>query len=484
MEKPENCETDTLSIEEGIKETKVKNYIYMLPSKLTYLFLWGLLYSYIPFLYVFFISVGLTASQAGLITGLRYLVSFIAGPVWAAIADYTSRHRLIYCLLCIGTIISIFPMPWIAEWVNPKEHGITNQHEILNLTNSTFNLRNGKQNPLSSNDKLFKVMLSLGLISAAFALPMLGYVDSVIIKIVRCCKQKTTYSNQRMFGAVGAGLFNLIAGVAADKYSNPKLSGYTAVFFVALATGLALLPMLYILSSQSISKERTETDHKSKDVLKKVFKIYGKLNNVLFLLTLLLRGIANTVTINFLFLFLDDELNVSKSIMGFSFAVGCGAEIIMYPFASRIMKLLGGPYLTLILVIFTYFLRLLLLSFVRNQWLILPIQALHSICAGLYYPSSVEYVNMISNKEIAATMFTVASGMNICLGSFLANICGGVLYDRYGGRALFRTLSYICLGWCLIMLVYLYVSYLSTRKKVEKQANNAEQGTFLGNPVK
>ena len=170
MEKPENCETNILSLDEGVKETKVKNCIYMLPSKLTYLFLWGLLYSYGPFLYVFFISVGLTASQAGLITGLRYLVSFIAGPVWAALADYTGRHRLIYCLLCIGTIISVFPMPWIAEWANPKEHGITNQHQILNLTNSTLNLLNGKQNSLSANDKLFKVMLSLGLISAAFAL--------------------------------------------------------------------------------------------------------------------------------------------------------------------------------------------------------------------------------------------------------------------------------------------------------------------------
>ena len=286
---------------------------------------------------------------------------------------------------------------------------------------------------------------------------------------VRYCKQKTTYSNQRMFGAVGGGLFNLIAGVAADNYSNPKLSGYTAAFVVALATGLALLPMLYILSSQSISKERTETAHKSKDVLKTVFKIYGKLNNILFLVMLLLRGIANTLIINFLFLFLNDELNGSKSIMGFSFAVACGTEIIMYPFASRIMKLLGGPYPTLILVIFSYFLRLLLLSFVRNQWLILPIQALHFICGGLYFPSYVEYVNIISNKEIAATMFTVASGMNLGLGSFLANICGGVLYDIYGGRALFRTVSYICVGWFLIMLVYMYGLYLSTRKIVGRR---------------
>ena len=178
MENPENCETDIRSLEEGVKKEKAENYIYMLPSKLTYLFLYGLLCSYAPFLNVFFISVGLTASQAGLIIGIRYLASFIAGPVWAALADYTGRHRLIYCLLCIGTLISVFPMPWIAEWMNPKEHAITRQNQILNLTNNTLN-------SLSSNDKLFNVMLPLGLISAAFSIPMFGYVDSVIIKIVR-----------------------------------------------------------------------------------------------------------------------------------------------------------------------------------------------------------------------------------------------------------------------------------------------------------
>ena len=59
----------------------------MLPEKLSYFFVFAYFGSYMPFLNVFFTSIGLKPSQAGFITGLRAAVLSIANPLWGVTAD-------------------------------------------------------------------------------------------------------------------------------------------------------------------------------------------------------------------------------------------------------------------------------------------------------------------------------------------------------------------------------------------------------------
>ena len=43
------------------------------------------------------------------------------------------------------------------------------------------------------------------------------------------------------------------------------------------------------------------------------------------------------------------------------------------------------------------------------------------------------------------------------IGSLIANMVGGILYENYKGRMLFRGASVICAGWSLYMILYCYI---------------------------
>ena len=94
----------------------------MLPAKLSYFFVFAYFGSYMPFQNVFFTSIGLKPSQAGFITGLRATALSIANPLWGVTADKTGRRKIIFVIISIGTILLVFPMPWIAKAVYNMKH--------------------------------------------------------------------------------------------------------------------------------------------------------------------------------------------------------------------------------------------------------------------------------------------------------------------------------------------------------------------------
>ena len=69
------------------------------------------------------------------------------------------------------------------------------------------------------------------------------------------------------------------------------------------------------------------------------------------------------------------------------------------------MKTLGGPIPAIIIGVFSYFIRFLLISYVQNPWLILQIQRLHSVGFALFWNAAVEHTHAISNSEISASIW-------------------------------------------------------------------------------
>ena len=72
--------TDILNEENILIQERAFINIYTIPCKLAFLITFAFQGSYVPFLNLFLKSIGLSASQAGFITGLRAISSLIAGP--------------------------------------------------------------------------------------------------------------------------------------------------------------------------------------------------------------------------------------------------------------------------------------------------------------------------------------------------------------------------------------------------------------------
>ena len=281
-------------------------------------------------------------------------------------------------------------------------------------------------------------------------------------------------------GAIGIGTTTLIAGLAADHYEHSTMSKYTAVFFVFLPFILLVIPLAFILFKQTsweIEAKSDQTDDnlgrneeedtatstlgmKEKEVkrnrIKILMELFGKLDNIVIMFTVLVVGTLRSVTLSFMFMIINDEMNGSKSSMGFSMLVNSFSSAVMFFFTKRLIKVLGGSIVCVELGVLAWVIRLLLISYIKNAWLFALPQVLQAFGFALFWSAMIEYVHQITSKEIYITMFTILSSLQYGAGGFLGNIIGGTVYNDYKGPVLCRSAALLAAGWLIIMLLYFH----------------------------
>lgn len=442
-----DCEEhETLLIDEDSLENHTEEHSdiidqRMIPSKLVYLLVFAYFGSYMPYINTFLISVGLTASQAGFIYGTRLLITMFAGPIWGLLADYTGYRRVIFVVLCLGTAIFIFPSPWIAKYFgcNGKEV----QPNVIADTNA-------------SSTHVFYAMLVIWSISAPFDDPLVGYVDSVVVNVVKTSQNDATYGRQRMMGSIGFGLANLLAGYAADNYTPEHMSKYTAIFFVFLPSILLLIPIGLILFNQG--DWQTNPNKSNNQVFSQVLSVLKNKENWMFFLTVVANSIATGINFGFVYVLMEEYMNSTKFIMGLSMTVACATELVFLAFSSNIIKALGGTMPATVIASLSHAIRYILISYVENPWLVLPLQGMQCLGVALFWTSAIEKVTTITEREVRSTMIGFLNSIHYALGPAIANFVGGYLYEIYGGRYFFRIIGVVFSGWAFVVLVYHLVS--------------------------
>ena len=78
--------------------------------------------------------------------------------------------------------------------------------------------------------------------------------------------------------------------------------------------------------------------------------------------------------------------------------------------------------------------------------------AVHSTGYAIYWPAAVETAYKLSPEQISTTMMGILNALFYGLGTTLANILGGLVYERFGGIWLYRGTSFI-LGWGVLVII-------------------------------
>lgn len=234
----------------------------MVPSKISYFMFYAAQAQYGWYINIFLTSIGLSTTEAGFITGLCFMSSTIAGPIWGALNDYTGRRKLIFIVVCLCTTFSFFCLPWVAVAVS--DDGITlKSNETSNYTRTSKNHtkiytndRNPKEQNFTSN--LFWVMLFCLLLVNTFLNPLAGLLDSMVMGVIKRYNNVPSYGLQRLYGSLGGGLTPLLAGILSDHYYSKTMSKYTAVFFLYMPCMALVLPAGWYLLKQGEGEEKGE----------------------------------------------------------------------------------------------------------------------------------------------------------------------------------------------------------------------------------
>lgn len=445
-----------------------------LPSKITYFLLDFTNGCIIPFLVPFLSSIGLNMKEIGLIAGFRFVASSIASPFWGYLADCTGKAKYIFGILCFGATVTIFPMPWVAHTFKNSNWSVRNMTSSQDydgeMSNGTFLLTNG----IFSSNNLFYVMFALVFMSCFFTNSLICFVDSFVMNIVSSHNpsQDNYYGMQKLFGAIGFALSSFLAGIICDMHFETLLSTYTPAFCVFLPSALLLMPFGFKLASQTTTI--TESDGQEINKWKLFVSTFRSFDNLIFLVTAFVMGIAQSIAFSFLLKLLEDELDASKTIMGLAHLISSFSEMVIFFLSKRILKLCRGSVGCIELAVFAYAVRYLVMSYSSEKWVILPIQLLSSLSFALYWAAALEYTQKIAANSIYVTVFSIINNTYYNIAGVIGTVFGGLFYHRFGGRMLFRTTAYMCLGWLLIMVLYYHVfrKFLTSRSKGNDVHNN------------
>jgi len=468
----------------------------LIAVKLAFFFTYSALGSYMPYLIVFLISLGLSATQAGFIIGLKTIVSLITGLAWGVIVDKTGKIKIIHIVVFTCYIFVVFSCPWIGAAVsNPVEpSAIQNSNSsmsnttLFNGTTTTTTMLPAVTKGVNAIDtvevtnvkEIFYVMTAILSLVAVFESPLQGILDSLTIYILARHKKKANYGMQRAFGGLGLATGNLFAGLIADLYDVPDMSPYTGIFYVFLAVSLSfMVVILYVYHGRDMSlregeselldekinlddvenskqeeAENKKTKKKQPALFKPVMRTFSRLSNVLFFITVCIIGFAHSINYAILFLYMADDFQASKSVMGLSIFVACTSELVIFPISSRIIKFFKGPWIAVLIGLFSYSLRYCLYSFAPNVWLIICLQSLHMFGFGLFWSAAVEHTRRLSTEYTLTTMFMILNVCHTPVGNLIGNMIGGYLYEQHGGRRFFLGIAILLGSWGFLMLMY------------------------------
>ena len=384
----------------------------------------------------------------------------------------------------------MFLMPFVANAIHPISR-------IGNITagNTTVSgasvLGSALGSSTSPNDTtaLFCALLFIIIIGSIFVGPLPAYVDTMSVNAVKTSDTGATYGIQRIFGSLGFSLASLLASVAVEHYHDKWLSKYTAVFILYFSCAIALIPFGYYVVSQTnwddtdkSTTTTTTTDQENKSgmkMVKKIFRMCSKPEVLIVMVTVLISGLANNIFNSFAFKFAAEVFVQSKKTeISFIFVIATGAEVLLFPFTEKLIKILGGPTISMSLGIFSFFVRFLIMATTRSLPLMLTVQLLHAFGFALFWAALMEFLHVISPKDIMMSMFLIFQSIMFGVAALLANVVGGYLYERVGGGRMFAGTGVMCGVWSLIITVYYGFQYWNGRRSGGGAPNvGAEMGT-------
>jgi PPP family 3-phenylpropionic acid transporter len=308
----------------------------------------------------------------------------------------------------IGIIFSMLP---IARFITPfiyLKKPLTKLDYISALIVSTF------ASFLLLTHNFYLILAAFFLIGVSFSV-VFPYIEAIAIE-----KLKEKYGKTRVYGSIGFMFFGIVF-----SYINGNL-----VWLFIILMILTNITALYFLRDTEIKKSSSSIN------LLKEWKFWLA---VVFL-QVSFGGFYNFFTIYNL------SHGIPKEYIGWLWAIGVTAEIVIFIFQHRFIKNFKPSFLLKISILLTSFRWFILYLFPGNLIMVAISQLIHAFSFAIFHTSALLYISKhYTNKTLAQQFYAgIAYGMSAFLGSILS----GVLY----GENLFLYESVIAFFGFLIML--------------------------------
>ncbi|XP_054712624.1 uncharacterized protein LOC129222180 [Uloborus diversus] len=438
----------------------------MLPFKIHYVLFFGGIGAISPYIAVVAKNrLGLTATALGAVFTSYQLLLIFSKPIIGFITDYFNKLKWIIIILTLIQGVFYFLLLPIPRITSSDTEPICNISEIANrclirtVNSTTSPVQDGKnfshsydpginsfddccskhsqhknksENYSSTeNENVFQTyqfwLFTLFLIISQTCTDALFTLsDTACYEILQ--NTKSDFGRQRLWGAMSWGIIAPIAGFLND-FTN---SYYPSWSIMAILTAL----QLWNLARVDLVKPQP-----SQNILKDIRNVLGSLEFIAFLGGVLMNGMATSL-IWFHLSWFFVSLGGNRLLVGLSQTIQCFVEIPFMFFSNNVIERLKH-FNVVTLALFCHGIRFFWYSYFQNPWFMLPIESLHGLTYGVYFPAMTAYGKSNSKPGMEATIQSVLAA-SYEGGAGLGCVLSGIAFDRFGGQTTFFYAGIFC----------------------------------------
>lgn len=347
---------------------------------LFYLFHWGAVGAYLPFLNVYFVEQGFTGRQVGVLAMLFPLATLLCAPALSSLADRTGQRVRTLQLALTGVVFTFIAL---------------------------------------GQAKTFWGVATIMLLLAIARSPVLALADSLIVRLAN--RHAIPFGNLRLVGSLGFAIFSIGCGLLWQRWGYAPMFWVTALLFmptVVLATGLDAVetsqPVVQQVPLRTILQDRAL---------------------VALLVATWLMGVTLGVAIIFEGIIMD-ALGGGQWLIGVFLGVIGFSEIPGMRLSGLFIKRLGGRP-TLLLAYLLFGGSFVGYALAGSSTLLMLFGVIRGLGFGLFLASTVTLLNDNAPAAWSSTVQSLRDAGMFGLAPVLVAPVAGLLYDRWGVAAPF-----------------------------------------------
>jgi predicted MFS family arabinose efflux permease len=453
--------TDSMIMENERQQTRILMWI-----RLLFLSYYASLGSLMPYLPVYYDSLGHSGQIIGLLGAVKPFTTFVVAPVWGLISD-----------------------------------SVTDPFTVLSLTYAV-SLAGQLLVVMRSDPSYITTMV---FVTALFNAPVKSLLDSLVMEVLPPSLQGAAYGRLRLWGQLGFGLGSSGVGLLLSHssgrsvplqtprwWSNSEVlpsivlhlfdfldqlwrnaTSYRLLFLVHAAMSVPTWvciqtfrhlnkkkksmqssDLFTVQSLKKSSKADTARTGQKNGVLKGLVLLSRNTDALLFFFLVFVVGTSSGVIENFAYVRMREVGGTGKE-MGLSRLVSSMAGAPMFWFSGPLTQALGADRV-LILSLCSYVARFVIYAAMRNPYHGLPAEALRGVTFAAFWSTSTIYAHRVSPPGLHATMLMFLNAMYGGLGQSLGSIIGGKLQQRFGTVITFWYAAVFDAMFVVFLVLYLY----------------------------
>jgi MFS transporter, PPP family, 3-phenylpropionic acid transporter len=398
-----------------------------------------------PYLPVYYHSLGHGGLMIGMLGAVKPLTTFIVAPVWGILSDRSSSRFFILYMTFLSSMVF-----QLLVSASPEIH----------------------------------FLIGMVFCTAVMNAPVKSLIDAIVLDNLQ---DKSSYGRMRLWGQLGFGIGSwgvgqllslsnvgakinelqlpdvplVVARIAQSAYAFwMSLTGYRLLFLSYAALSVPtfiILRQFEVMDRESIEKEsRSNLAPPKKEPAKIKEGLALLLKNadaLLFFFLVFVVGVSSGVIENFAYVRLREVGGTGKE-MGLSRLVSSAAGAPMFWFSGPLTNLLGADRV-IVISLLNYVARFFIYAFMKNPYHGLPAEALRGVTFAAFWSTCTIYAHRISPPGMGATMLLLLNAMYGGLGQSVGAILGGRLQSKVGTVQTFIYAGLFDLVFVAVVLVYL-----------------------------